>query len=126
MRISKLRITGVADATQVTCQFYNLWMGEDLAAETVDTDFPTGGVRFDISADGQTITVKGMTKTAVVALIPSVDDSDVTVPWDIVPGVANGDLTIQANVEATGAAVDFSSIAVGLTALIRILYLTSD
>jgi hypothetical protein len=112
-RVVRCRITGLADATQCTVEWTaNVYNGETLAAENVDQDTPTGGTRFDISADGLTITCKGMTTTAVAGYAHSIHSNiSGAAVYALHAHVVAGKLTLHAVNAATDADLDFTAIA---------------
>jgi hypothetical protein len=125
-RTASLTITGTGDATTVTLQLANEWNSDALAQETVDTDTPTGGTRFDVSANGQTLTIKGLTQTCLVSRAHHIHSSDVGTDWNIHIAASSGNLTVAANNATTGAAIDFAAAALnGKVIQVNFEYLTS-
>jgi hypothetical protein len=126
MRSALLTITGTADATTVTLEQSNEWNGEALAVETVDSDTPTGGTRFDISADGLTITIKGLSQTALAAPSHHLHSTDVGTNWHVHVAEASGNLEVECTNAQTGVAIDFTAAALnGKVIIVNFLYLTS-
>jgi len=125
-RVSQLQITGLTDATTVRLIMTDIDQGENLAQEDVDQDTPTGGTRFDISADGTIITIKGMTKTATTLLFAVVGLSENGAVNAIPAAVVGGKLVLTIRAAATGIAEDLTSWANGQGTYIRLFYRTSD
>lgn len=126
-KVLRFSITGVTDATQVTLRTLENWNGEALASETVDSDTPTGGTRFDISADGETATIKGLSQTVVGVWIGGIVYNDVGTVYNVLlPAVAGGDITVGLRDATTGVAIDLTSIANAKFVQLILMYVTSS
>ena len=126
-RSAMLQLDGLTDATQVTCELADEYNGEALASETVDSDTPTGGTRFDVDATGQEITIKGLTKTVVASPSHHIHSTDSGASWNISVEIVGGEMVVSATNATTGVAIDFTEAALNAkTIQIHIVYLTTD
>ena len=108
----KITITGQTDNTQLKVSTVNKFNGQILALETIDTDTPTGGTRFDISADGLTLTLKGITPATIGVGVGVIEFNDTGVAaYTPVLDIASDKITIQLFNAITGAAVNMAAAA---------------
>lgn len=126
IRTALLTITGVTDNTQVKAKLESIYNSEALAEETVDSDTPTGGTNFDISADGLTLTIKGLTHGTVVGVIAQWCWNNVT--GTSVDSHSQIDSQIEVNLynSSSGAGIDLTGLGNGVTVQIAMTYLTED
>lgn len=125
-RVSKLVIVGLTDATQVNLTLSSIWNGENLSVETVDKDTPTGGTRFDISAGGTNVTIKGMTKTPTTFISASVFYNTTGTYYTAYPLSITANKLVLKLYDVSGAALDLCGIANGKEIYIMLTYATSD
>ncbi len=123
-RSFQVRIGGLTDATQITLRSFDKYNADVFSMETVDTDTPTGGTNFDISADGETVTVKGSSETMVGFLMAAMRFNDTGTAYNISVSEAGGKVTFFLS-DNNGAVLDLSGIANAKRIDVMIYYVTS-
>jgi hypothetical protein len=126
LRACTLLITGVTDATQVTAEISeNEWNSELLASETVDSDTPTGGTRFDIAADGIALTIKGFSQTCIAVIAEHVHQVDTGTSYSSHCEISGGNVVAHLTNLVTGADIDMTAINNGKIVELGFAYITS-
>ncbi len=109
MRSMLVTVTGLTDDTQCTAETADQWNGHALAVETIDSDTPTGGTRFNISSGGKTITIKGLPVEVIgIVSITPVYNSSGILAYDYNAVVTGGDIGVTGYDPTTAAALDFN------------------
>ena len=124
-------ITGVADKTQVTVEINGILVGESynhdaIAAETLDTDFPTGGTNFNINAAGTEITVVGHDANPRFIISDRVREDATGVAMISHCHIDSGYLVVHATNTVTSADIDFTDLAAGVEIIFAICLLTEE
>lgn len=128
LRTLIVNITGLTNNTQVQAEAFDKWNAEALAIETVTKG--GGGTRFEISADGEDLIVKGLSQAVITPLINAIvyNDSGVS-PYTSSVTASGANIKIQVRHPSTGTKIDMADPAElpnGKILQTEILYVTSS